>query len=171
MSAEIDRQIRVGWMSFNRYRAELYDSPMDSLDLETRMVKSEVVEALLYGCAAWTLLKRDYQKLRAAHHRMLLRILGAWCRSRDHRILSYISPFNGRIVRILRPPCARGGCCGQGHSSEWKTADCPDGTWWGPSRIQAGVNEEARRKSGRIAWQTTYGCSGSGMGRDGKLWH
>ena len=53
------------------------------------MVKSEVVEALLYGCAAWTPLKGDYQKLLAAHHRMLLRILGALCRSQDHRILSY----------------------------------------------------------------------------------
>ena len=89
LSAEIDRRIRAGWMSFNRYRVELYDRPTASLDLKTRMVKSEVVEALLYGCAAWTPLKGDYQKLRTAHHRMLLRILGAWCRSQDHRILSY----------------------------------------------------------------------------------
>ena len=75
-------------MSFNRYRAELYDRPMASLDLKTRMVTAEVVEALLYGSAAWTPLKGDYQTLRTAHHRMLLRILGAWYRSRDHRILS-----------------------------------------------------------------------------------
>ena len=27
LSAEIDRRIRAGWMSFNRYRAELYDRP------------------------------------------------------------------------------------------------------------------------------------------------
>ena len=27
LSAEIDRRIRAGWMSFNRYRAELYDCP------------------------------------------------------------------------------------------------------------------------------------------------
>ena len=89
LSAEIDRRIRAGWMSFNRYRTELYDRPTASLDLKTRMVKAEVVEALLYGCAAWTPLKGDYQKLRAAHHRMLLRILGAWCRLRDQRTLSY----------------------------------------------------------------------------------
>ena len=76
-------------MSFNRYRAELYHRSTASLDLKTQMVKSEVVEALLYGCAAWISLKEDYQNLHAAHHRMLLRILGAWCRSRDHRILSY----------------------------------------------------------------------------------
>ena len=89
LSAEIDRRIGAGWMSFNRYRVELYDRPTASLDLKTQMVKSEVVEAPLYGCAAWTPLKGDYQKLRTAHHRMLPRILGAWCRSKDHRILSY----------------------------------------------------------------------------------
>ena len=82
-----------------------------------------------------------------------------------------ISTFNGRAVRVLRPPCARGGCSGQGRSFEWTTADCPDGSWWGSSRTQAGVDGEARRKSGRTAWQTTYGCSGSGMGKDEKLWH
>ena len=87
LSSKIDRRIRAGWISFNRYRAELYDYPTASLDLKSRMVKSYVVEALLYGCVAWTSLKGHYQKLRAAHHKMLLRILGAWCRSRDHLIL------------------------------------------------------------------------------------
>ena len=77
LSAEIDRRIRAGWMSFNRNWAELYDRATALLDLKTRMVKSEVVEALLYGCAAWTPLKGDYQKLRAVHHRMLLRIFDA----------------------------------------------------------------------------------------------
>ena len=50
LSAEIDRRTRAGWMSFNRYRAELYDRPTASLDQKAWMVKSEVVEALLYGC-------------------------------------------------------------------------------------------------------------------------
>ena len=53
-SAENDPRIRADWMSFNRYRQELYDRPTPSLDLKARMVKSEVVEALLYGCATWT---------------------------------------------------------------------------------------------------------------------
>ena len=40
LSAEIDRRIRAGWMSFNRYRRELYDHPNVSLlDLKVRMVK------------------------------------------------------------------------------------------------------------------------------------
>ena len=45
-------RIRAGWMNFNRYQAELYDRPTASLDLKIRMVKADVAEALLYGCAA-----------------------------------------------------------------------------------------------------------------------
>ena len=33
--------------------------------------------------------KGHYTKLRTTHHRMLLRILGAWCKSPNKRILSY----------------------------------------------------------------------------------
>ena len=77
-------------MSFHRYRRELYDHPNASLlDLKVRMVKVDVVQALLYGCGTWTLLKVHYRKLRTVHHRVLLRILGAWCRAQDHRVLSY----------------------------------------------------------------------------------
>ena len=40
--------------------------------LKVRMVRSEVVEAPLYGWATWTSLKGHYVKLRTTHHRMLL---------------------------------------------------------------------------------------------------
>ena len=53
------------------------------------MEKFEVVEALLYGCATWTPLKDHYNKLRPTHHRMLLQILGAWCKSPNNRVHSY----------------------------------------------------------------------------------
>ena len=90
LSDEIDRRIRAGWMSFKRCTRELYNRPKVSLlPLKARMVRSEVVEALLYGCATWTHLKGHYTKLRTTHHRMLLRILGAWRKSPIKRILSY----------------------------------------------------------------------------------
>ena len=55
LSAEIDRRIRAGWMSFNRYRREMYDRPNpSSLDLKVRMVKVDVVQAFLHGCGTWT---------------------------------------------------------------------------------------------------------------------
>ena len=54
---EIDRRIRAGSMSFRRYTRELYDRPKASiLPLKARMVRSEVMEALLYECATWMLL-------------------------------------------------------------------------------------------------------------------
>ena len=48
LSDEIDRRIRAGWMSFKRYKRELYDRPKESLlPLKARMVRSEVAEAVL----------------------------------------------------------------------------------------------------------------------------
>ena len=82
LSNEIDRRIRAGWMNFKRYKRELYDHLKASLlPLKARMVRSEVVEALLCGYATWNPLKGHYAKLRTTYHRMLLRILGSWCKS------------------------------------------------------------------------------------------
>ena len=79
LSDDIDRWIRAGWMSFKRYKQELHDRPKATLlPLKARMVRSEVVEALLYGFATCTPLKGHYTKLRTTLHRMLLRILEAW---------------------------------------------------------------------------------------------
>ena len=58
MSLEVDRRVRAGLMKSNRYRRELYDcSNASQLSLKVRIVVSEVVEAILYDCASWTLLK------------------------------------------------------------------------------------------------------------------
>ena len=77
-------------MGFKRYTREMYNrSKASLLPLKAQMVRSEVVEALLYRCATWTPLKGHYTKLRTTHHRMLLRILGAWCKSPNKSILSY----------------------------------------------------------------------------------
>ena len=90
LSDEIDRRIRERWMGFKRYTRELYDRPKASLlPLKAGMVRCEVVEALLYGSATLTPLKGHYTKFRITHHRMLLRILGAWCKSPNKCILSY----------------------------------------------------------------------------------
>ena len=52
LSDEIDRRTRAGWMGLKRYKRELYDRPKASLlPIKARMVRSEVVETLLYGCA------------------------------------------------------------------------------------------------------------------------
>ena len=78
ISLEVDRRIRAGWINFNRFWWELLDDPDPSLfNLKVRMVKPEVVEALRYDYVSWAFHNIHYNKLRTAHHRMLLRILGA----------------------------------------------------------------------------------------------
>ena len=66
---EIDRRIRVAWMSVKRYTRELYDPPKVSLlPLKARMVRYEVVvEALLHACTTWTPLNVLYNKLNTTH--------------------------------------------------------------------------------------------------------
>ena len=51
MSVEIARRTRACWMRIRRYLQELYDQPKVALSLKTRMVKTEVIETLLYGCS------------------------------------------------------------------------------------------------------------------------
>ena len=49
MSVEIARRTRACWMRIRRYLRELYDQPKVALSLKARMVKTEAIEALLYG--------------------------------------------------------------------------------------------------------------------------
>ena len=60
MSVEIARRTRACWMRIRRYSRELYGQPKVALSLETRMVKAEAIEALLYGCSTWTLRQGHY---------------------------------------------------------------------------------------------------------------
>ena len=100
LSAEIDRRIRSGWMSFRRYTPELYDRSKESLlHLKARMVKSDVVvEALPYGCATWTPLDSHCNKLCITHHGMLLPTLGVWCTSKSPN--NRIPSFNDVLQRV-----------------------------------------------------------------------
>ena len=152
LSDKIDRRIRTGWMGFKRYKRELYNRPKASLlPLEARMVRSEVVEALLYGCATWTPLKGYYAKLRTTHDRMLLRILGAWCKSSNKRILLY------KYDR-LRTECEDIETTVRTRRFLWAGALLHKGDHRLPKRVMSGELENAgkrgpgeRRNSGRTA--------------------
>ena len=63
---------------------------------QNRMVKAEVIEALLYGCSTWTLRQEHYAKLRTVHHRVLLRIIGAQRKVPDNRMTLY-----NRALKII----------------------------------------------------------------------
>ena len=97
MSVEIAGRTRACWMRIRRYLRKLYDQPKVALSLKTRMVKAEVIEALLYGCSTWTLRQERYAKLRTVHHRVLPRILEAQRKRPDDRMTSY-----NRALEITR---------------------------------------------------------------------
>ena len=93
MPVEIARGTRACWMRIRRYLRELYDQPKVALSLKTRMVKVEVIEALLYGCSKLTPRQEYYAKLHTVHHRVLLRIIGAQRKRPDHWMTSYNRAF------------------------------------------------------------------------------
>ena len=63
----------------------------------SRIVKTEAIEALLYGCIMWALRQEHYSKLRTVHQRFLLCIIGAQHKRPDHRMASY-----NRALHITR---------------------------------------------------------------------
>ena len=104
LSAKIDRRIRTGWISFMCYTLEPRGQPKASLlHVKIRIVKSEVVETLLYQYTTWTPLKGHYtNNLSTAYHRMLLRTLGAWCRRRTTASSSTNAPSSELDVSISK---------------------------------------------------------------------
>ena len=76
-------------MCIRQYLRELYDQPKVAFSLNTRMVKTEAIEALLHGCSTWTLRLEHFYKLRTVHHRVLLRIIGAQRKRPHHPMTSH----------------------------------------------------------------------------------
>ena len=97
VSVAIARWTRACWMRIRRYSRELYDHPKVALSLKTRMVKTEAIEALLYGCSTWTLRQEHYANLRTVHHGALPGVIGAQRKRPDHRMTSY-----NRALEITR---------------------------------------------------------------------
>ena len=89
LSIELTRHLQRARACFQRYKMEIYDRPGVRLRLKVRLLKAEVVEALLYGCMTWSPNKPDYDRLRRVHHFMLLRCPGWRKRKRDDHTLSY----------------------------------------------------------------------------------
>ena len=76
LDSEIKRRIGAAWASVRKYSSQLYDRRNARLSLEIRLFKAEVMEAVLYGYATWTMRSQDFSSLRTAHHKLLLRTIG-----------------------------------------------------------------------------------------------
>ena len=88
----------------------VHDMTTPRLSLEVRTLKAEVVETVLCGCVTWTLSVKHFAKLRTAHHKILLRVIGFQRRQRtDYTTLSYAKALKktrceniGTIIRNRR---------------------------------------------------------------------
>ena len=98
MSIEIARRTRTCWMRIRWHLRELYDQPKVALSLQTRMVKAEVIEPLLYGCSKWILRQESqYSRLLTIRHRDFLHIIVAQRKRPGHRMYSYNRALVGRM--------------------------------------------------------------------------
>ena len=55
LDIEIKRRIGAAWARVRKYSSQLYDRRNVRLSLKIRLFKAEVLEAMLYGCATWTM--------------------------------------------------------------------------------------------------------------------
>ena len=90
LSIEVDRPIRNAWCSFRKYTLKLYDRPSAPLERKIRMLRAEVLETMLYGCATWSPRAYHYDTLRRAHHRLLTRCIGWRKHNRTDHPISYL---------------------------------------------------------------------------------
>ena len=90
LDIEIKHRIGAAWASVRKYSSQLYDRQNARLSLKIRLFKADVMEAMLYGCATWTMRSQDFSSLRTAHHKLLLRIIGFRRKDRiGYKPLSY----------------------------------------------------------------------------------
>ena len=64
LDIEIKRCIGAAWASVRKYSSQLYRRRNARLSLKIRLFKAEVMEAMLYGCATWTMRSQDFSSLR-----------------------------------------------------------------------------------------------------------
>ena len=90
LDTEIKHRIYAAWVRVRRYRSQLYDRRTVRLSLKITLFKAEVVEAMLCGCATWTMCSQNFSSLRTAHLKLFLRVIGFRRKDRTgYKPLSY----------------------------------------------------------------------------------
>ena len=75
LDIEIKRRIGAARASVRKYSSQLYDLRNAQLSLKIRLFKAEVMKAMLYGCATWTMRFQDFSSLRNSHAQVSPRVL------------------------------------------------------------------------------------------------
>ena len=90
LDIEIERRIGAAWGSVRKYSSQLYGRRNARLSLKIRLFKAKVMEAMLYGCAMWTMRSQGFSSLRTAHDKLLFHIIGFRRKDRTgYKPLSY----------------------------------------------------------------------------------
>ena len=121
---EVERRVRNAWCSFRKYTLELYGRPSAPLELKIRMLRAEVLEAMLYGWVPWSPRTCHYDTLRRAHHRFLTRCIGWRKHNRADHPFPIWTRFSRREVRSSRRLYAEGGSCLRDLWRAWRIRDC-----------------------------------------------
>ena len=94
LDTEMKRRVGAAWASLRIYSLQLYDRRNARLSLKIRLFKVEIMEAMLYGYATWTMRSQDFSSLCTAHHKLLLGIVGFRRKDRTgYKPLSYGEVF------------------------------------------------------------------------------
>ena len=99
----------------------------------------------------------NYTKLRTTHHRMLLRILGAWCKSPHKRILSYKDALQQTECESIKTTVRTRRLLWPGALLRRMTTGYPRGSCRERGRTRENVGRGRRRNNGRTACQRIVG--------------
>ena len=92
ITPEIHSRIGQAWACFHKYSRAVYDNRYIDLTTKINLLKTEVIEVMLYGCATWTIAPDKFGALREAHRGFLLRCLNKYTSTRqapDYHMLPY----------------------------------------------------------------------------------
>jgi hypothetical protein len=91
VSSEIAQRISKAWGKWKIRKMALYQNKGIKPAVKLMMLKTEIIETLMYGCAAWTTNAEDIKALNSAHYKMLVQTLGLWRKKETDLPRSYSS--------------------------------------------------------------------------------
>jgi hypothetical protein len=83
LSREIEQRKGKAWGKWMARKKSLYKNKGISPRVKLKMLKTEVVETLMYGCAAWTTSTANIEALNSIHYKLLLQTLGLWKKKKE----------------------------------------------------------------------------------------
>ncbi|CAM9926178.1 unnamed protein product, partial [Sphacelaria rigidula] len=89
---EIHSRSGQAWACFYKHSRAVYDNPYIALVTKVRLLKTDVIEVMLYGCVIWTIAHENFGTSWETHRETLLRCLNKYTSSRsapDYHMLPY----------------------------------------------------------------------------------